>query len=82
MMETRYYQMKAKILELATAFMDGDEDTRDCLRAEADFFPISKSDIRPDDLQTLVIRRNGELFLVEDTMGGEKGVFALLQPMM
>jgi len=82
MLETRYYQMKAKILELATAFMDGDEDTRNRLRAEADFFPISKSEIRPDDFQSLMIRKKGELFLVEDTKGGEKGVFALLHPMM
>ena len=57
--------MKANILELATAFMQGDEDTRNCLRAEADFFPISKTQMGPDDFQSLMIRRNGELFLVE-----------------
>jgi hypothetical protein len=29
-----------------------------------------------------MIRRKGELFLVEDTPGGEQEVFALLQPMI
>lgn len=82
MLETRYYQIKSQILELATAFMQGDEETRDQLRAEADFFPISKSENNPDDSHSLMIRRKGELFLVEDTKGGEKGVFALLHPMM
>ena len=82
MMETKYYQMKAKILELAAAYLQGDEDTRAALRYVADFFAISRGDDGPQDFQSMMIRRKGELFLVEDTRGGEKGVFSLLQPSM
>ncbi|MEO7101195.1 MAG: hypothetical protein ABI162_17720 [Luteolibacter sp.] len=82
MMETRYYQIKAEILGLAKAFFDGDEPTKESLRAEADFFPISRTHENPEDFRAMMIRRSGELFLVEDTRGGERGVFALLQPTM
>lgn len=79
MMETRYYQVKVKIQALATAFLEGDEAVRESLRSEADFFPISASE---GSSQAMMVRRKGEMFLIEDTPGGEKGVFALLQPLM
>ena len=34
------------------------------------------------DSRSLVVRVNGQMFLVEDTPGGEKGVFSLLMPYM
>ena len=82
MLETQYYQIKGEILELATTFLSGDESTRERLREKADFFPISRIRENPEDFQVIMIRRKGELFLVEDTPGGERGVFALLQPMI
>jgi hypothetical protein len=81
MMETRYYQIKAEILTLADEFLEGDEFTKDRLRHLADFFPIYRSE-NTTNIRAMVIRKRGELFLVEDTMGGERGVFALLQPSM
>ncbi len=81
MLETHYYEVKAKILTLATAFFDGDEATREVMRKRADFFPIHRG---PDDakgLRSIMIRIRGELFLVEDTAGGETGVFSLLLPL-
>ncbi len=82
MMETRYYQIKAEILALAEEFLVGDEFTKERLRSKADFFPISKTDGDDGRFRALMIRKSGELFLVEDTRGGELGVFALLQPSM
>lgn len=80
MLETQYYQIKAEILELASMFLNGDDATRDRLRQQADFFPISRGTPKPEDFQVIMIRRKGELFLVEDTPGGERGVFSLLKP--
>lgn len=82
MMETKYYQVKVQVLALAAAFLEGDEATREQMRTEADFYPISRSQGSSDGFQSMMIRMKGELFLVEDTKGGEKGVFALLQPLM
>ncbi|MEO5712421.1 MAG: hypothetical protein ABIT37_02955 [Luteolibacter sp.] len=82
MMETRYYQIKAEILALVEEFLEGNEFTRERLRNEADFFPISKADGESGDFRAMMIRKRGELYLVEDTLGGERGVFALLQPSM
>lgn len=80
MLETQYYLIKARILEMASQFLNGDEAAREELRKEADFFPISRGASKPDDFAVMMIRRKGELFLVEDTPGGERGVFAVLQP--
>lgn len=80
MMETRYYQVKVKIQALATAFLEGDEAVKEGLRGEADFFPISQAG--EGSSYAMMVRRKGEMFLIEDTPGGEKGVFALLQPLM
>jgi|GEM_PF-6857670 len=82
MMETRYYQIKAEILALVQEFLEGDEFTRERLRSKADFFPISKPDGDDGRFRAMIVRKQGELFLVEDTLGGERGVFALLQPSM
>ncbi len=82
MMETRYYQIKTEILTLADEFLEGDEFTRERLRLEADFFPIYRPDDMAPKLRAMLIRKRGELFLIEDTVGGERGVFALLQPSM
>ena len=82
MLETQYYQIKTEILQLASAFLSGDEAARERLSQRADFFPISRNRETPGHLQAIMIRRKGELFLVEDTPGGEQEVFALLQPMI
>lgn len=81
-MKTAYYEKKARIMTLATAFYEGDEATRDCLRHKADYFPLSRSEETPYALRSLIIRLEGEIFLVEDTSGGETGVFSLLLPAM
>ena len=81
-MKTAYYEIKAKIIALATAYYEGDEATRECLRKKADFFPISKGDDSSGHLRSMMIRVRGEIFLVEDTVGGETGVFSLLLPIM
>ena len=81
-METRYYQVKVQILALATAFLEGDEAAREDLRSKADFYPITKAQDATAGFHSMMIRLKGELFLVEDTRGGEQGVFALLQPLM
>ena len=80
MLETQYYQIKGEILELASRFQNGDEEAQDQLRKQADFFPISRSSSDPEGFQIMLVRRKGELFLVEDTPGGERGVFSLLTP--
>ena len=80
MLETQYYQIKGEILELASRFQNGDEEAQDQLRKQADFFPISRSPSNPVGFQIMLVRRRGELFLVEDTPGGERGVFSLLSP--
>lgn len=81
-METAYYETKVKILALAAGFFEGDDATRAVLSSKADFFPISKDRKCSDDFRSIVIRVNGQMFLVEDTPGGEKGVFALLLPIL
>lgn len=80
MLETQYYQIKAEILELASMFQNSDDATREQLRQQADFFPMFRDNVIPEDFQVMMIRRKGELFLVEDTPGGERGVFSLLTP--
>jgi len=82
MMETRYYQIKAEILALVDEFLEGDEFTKERLGHEADFFPIYRPGDNAANIRAMMIRKRGELFLVEDTLGGERGVFALLQPSM
>ncbi|MEO5915842.1 MAG: hypothetical protein ABIS50_16520 [Luteolibacter sp.] len=81
-MKTTYYETKAKIVALATGYYEGDEDTRASLRKRADFFPVSRADDDCSALRSMVIRIHGEIFLVEDTRGGETGVFSLLLPVM
>ncbi|MES2440971.1 MAG: hypothetical protein V4584_18040 [Verrucomicrobiota bacterium] len=81
MLETHYYEVKAKILALAKAFFEGDEATRELMRKRADFFPIYRGENDSAGLCSLMIRIRGELFLVEDTAGGETGVFSLLLPL-
>jgi hypothetical protein len=76
-----YYELKARIIALSTAFHEGDEATREGLRKRADFFPLSGK-ATEDGLRSMVIRIQGEMFLVEDTRGGETGVFSLLLPFM
>lgn len=81
-MKTSYYDTKVKILALATAFSEGDDVTRALLRRKADFFPISEETGGSSDFRSMIIRVRGQIFLVENTRGGEKGVFALLLPVM
>lgn len=81
-MKTAYYEKKARIMTLAAAYYEGDDATRDCLRHKADFFPLSRSDQASYGLRSMMIRLEGEIFLVEDTSGGETGVFSLLLPVM
>ncbi|MES2475450.1 MAG: hypothetical protein V4640_06700 [Verrucomicrobiota bacterium] len=81
-MKTAYYETKAKIMALATGYLDGDEETRAQLRKQADFFPLERSDEDFSGRRSMMMRIHGEIFLVEDTMGGETGVFALLLPIM
>jgi hypothetical protein len=53
------------------------------MRKKMDFFPLAKTG--DDDgtvLRSMIIRVRGEIFLVEDTRGGETGVFSLLLPVM
>lgn len=82
MIEVTYYHVKAAILALAAEFFDGDETQRDALRKKADFFPLSQSGETSESFRSMMVRVGGELFLVENTQGGEKGVFALLFPLM
>lgn len=82
MIETTYQQVKARILTLANSFCEGDDAARDELRKSAEFYPISRNDLDGDGRRSLFIRIRGEMFLVEDTAGGEKNVFALLLPLM
>ncbi|MES2658512.1 MAG: hypothetical protein V4689_07835 [Verrucomicrobiota bacterium] len=81
-MKTAYYETKAKIVALAAGYYEGDEATRDHLRKKADFFPVSRADDDTSGLRSMIIRIHGEIFLVEDTRGGETGVFSLLLPIM
>lgn len=81
-MKTAYYETKAKIMALATGYLEGDEETRQRLREKADFFPLEKRSDDFSDRRSMMIRVRGELFLVEDTSGGEIGVFSLLLPFM
>lgn len=81
--ETTYQQIKAKILTLANAFSEGDETTKTALRQTAEFFPVSlNEDEIASGRRSLFIRIRGEMFLVEDTPGGEQDVFAMLLPLM
>lgn len=77
-----YYETKARIIALATAYHEGDEATRSSLRQKADFFPIARTEGVEREIRSIVIRLRGEIFLVEDTKGGETGVFSLLLPVM
>ena len=70
-----------RVLALATAFAEGDEQVRAMLRRSADFFPISDGE-DAETIRTMMIRIRGEMFLVENTRGGETGVFSLLIPLM
>ncbi|MGL4401500.1 MAG: hypothetical protein ACRCXD_16680 [Luteolibacter sp.] len=81
-MKSAYYEVKSKIIALSTAYYEGDEATRACLRSKADFFPLSHSENDSRVLRSMVIRLRGEMFLVEDTRGGETGVFSLLLPLI
>lgn len=81
-MKTTYYETKHKIMTLATGYLQGDEETRALLRQKADFFPIQRGENDFSNHQAMIIRVGGEIFLVEDTVGGEMGVFALLLPFM
>lgn len=81
-MEAGYYYVKAQILALATAYHEGDEATRSCLRRKADFFPISRERSSTPGLKSMIVRLRGEIFLVEDTVGGETAVFSLLLPLI
>lgn len=81
-MKTCYFETKAKILALATAYYEGDEAARECLRKKMDFFPLAKPGNDGMGRRSMIIRVRGEIFLVEDTLGGETGVFALLLPVM
>lgn len=81
-MKPAYFETKARIVTLATAYYEGDEATREILRKKVDFFPLSKSDDDTRGLRSMMIRVRGEIFLVEDTRGGETGVFSLLLPIM
>ena len=81
-MKTAYYETKTKIMTLATGYLDGDEPTRALLRQKADFFPIERGEDDLSGRRAMMIRVGGEVFLVEDTVGGEMGVFALLLPFM
>ncbi len=81
-MRTAYYETKSKIVALATAYYEGDEASRASLRKSADFFPHSKASDDFSGPRSMIIRVGGEVFLVEDTRGGETGVFSLLLPIM
>ncbi|RYD22356.1 MAG: hypothetical protein EOP88_08440 [Verrucomicrobiaceae bacterium] len=81
-METTHYQTRMKLLALAECYHLADEETRGKLRQKADFFPISRGEGDGRSSRSLVIRVSGQLFLIEDTPGGEHGVFALLVPLM
>lgn len=81
-MQSTYFEVKSKIVALAAAYYEGDEETRAILRRKADFFPRSQGEDDPEALRSMVIRVRGEIFLVEDTRGGETGVFSLLLPLM
>ena len=81
-MKAAYYETKAKIVALATGYYEGDDATRHNLLKLADFFPIARPEEDPSGLRSMIIRVGGEIFLVEDTRGGETGVFSLLLPVM
>jgi hypothetical protein len=74
-----YLKVRSRVMGMANDFVLGDEAAKAELRKSADFFPISSS---ADGCQSIMIRVGGNLFLVENTQGGEKGVFALLVPLM
>jgi hypothetical protein len=80
--KSAYYEIKARIIALSTAYYEGDEATRESLRSKADFFPLSHNGDDSRVVRSMVIRLRGEMFLVEDTRGGETGVFSLLLPLM
>lgn len=82
MAEITHYETRMKLLALAETYHLADEGTRVKLREKADFFPISRNQGEEHPLRSLVVRISGQLFLIEDTRGGEKGVFALLLPVM
>lgn len=79
MQKAVYLKVRARVLGMANDFIQGDDDAKSALRKTADFFPISRDG---DDYSSIVVRIGGNLFLVENTPGGEKGVFALLVPLI
>lgn len=81
-MKSAYYEIKARIVALSAEYYEGDEETRARLRKKADFFILSQDEEDTRVLRSMVIRLRGEMFLVEDTRGGETGVFSLLLPLM
>jgi hypothetical protein len=81
-MKTAYYETKTKIMTLATGYLEGNEETRALLRLKADFFPLARDEGDFSGRRAMMVRVGGEIFLVEDTVGGETGVFALLLPFM
>lgn len=81
-METTHHQTRMKLLALAECYHRADEETREKLRQKADFFPVSRHEQDARGQRSIVIRVSGQLFLVEDTPGGEEGVFALLLPII
>jgi hypothetical protein len=74
-----YLKLRARVLGMANDFIQGDEETKNALRKKADFFPMSRGDGK---CESIMVRVGGNLFLVENTRGGEMGVFALLVPLM
>lgn len=82
MAEITHYETRLKLLALAETWHLADEETRAKLREKADFFPICRNQGGEHLRRSLVIRVSGQLFLIEDTCGGEQGVFAMLLPLM
>ena len=81
-MNAAYYEIKSRIMGLAEAFYGGDDYSRNVMGSFADFYPRLGKDGGFSEPRSMMIRINGEIFLVEDTSGGETGVFSLLLPIM
>lgn len=79
-MTKRFEDTKSRISALAVSYLEGNEELRSLLRYEADFFPISRDEDDPLDFQSIVIRMDQELYLVEETRGQDKTVFSRLLP--
>jgi hypothetical protein len=74
-----YLKVRARVLGMANDFIQGDDDAKAALRKTADFFPVSRDG---EGCDSIMIRIGGNLFLIENTRGGEMGVFALLVPLI